>query len=45
MKTKSTKLSDQDQVTEHIQKLDPALGNIVETLQRVIKEWLKLVEK
>ena len=34
--TKSTKLSDQEQVTEYIQKLDPSLGNIAETIRQII---------
>jgi hypothetical protein len=34
--TNSTKLSDQEQVTEYIQKLDPSLGNIVETIRQII---------
>lgn len=32
----SGKRSDQEQVTEHIQKLDSELGNIVETLRQII---------
>ena len=31
-----TTLSDQEQVTEHISKLEPALGTIVETLRKII---------
>jgi hypothetical protein len=34
--TNSTKLSDQEQVTEYIQKLDTSLGNIVETIRQII---------
>ena len=30
------KLSEQEQVTEHIQKLEPALAQVVETLRRII---------
>lgn len=30
------KLSDQEQVSEHIQKLEPALAQVVETLRRII---------
>lgn len=30
------KLSDQEQVTEHIKKLDPALGKIIETIRQII---------
>jgi hypothetical protein len=33
---KSTKLSDQEQVTAHIQKLDPDLGKIVEYIRQLI---------
>jgi len=36
MKAKSTKLSDQEQVTKHIQKLDATLANVVETLRQII---------
>ena len=65
---KAIKLSDTEQVTQHIQKLDPSIRDIVETLrkiilatdkeigerikwnnpsflQKVIKDWLKLVDK
>lgn len=31
-----TKLSDQEQVTEHIQKLEPAVAQVVETLRQII---------
>lgn len=31
-----TKLSDREQVTAHIQALDPALGNIVEKIREII---------
>ncbi|AEE52922.1 DUF1801 domain-containing protein [Haliscomenobacter hydrossis] len=30
------KLSDQEQVTEHIQELEPSVGQIVETLRQII---------
>ncbi len=30
------KLSDQEQVTEHIQQLEPSVGQIVETLRQII---------
>ena len=30
------KLSDTEQVTEHIKKLDPAIGKIVETIRQII---------
>ena len=30
------KLSDQEQVTVHIQKLEPALGKIIETIRQII---------
>ena len=30
------KLSDQEQVTEHIKKLDPALGKIIQTIRQII---------
>src|SRR6187401_289410 len=30
------KLSDKEQVTEHIKKLDPAIGKIVETIRQII---------
>ena len=33
---KSVKLSDQEQVTQHIQKLDPAIRDSVETLRQII---------
>ena len=33
---KSIKLSDQEQVTQHIKKLDPALGKIIETIRQLI---------
>ena len=35
-KNNAIKLPDQEQVTEHIQKLDPALGKIVETIRQII---------
>ena len=31
-----TKLSDKEQVTEHIKKLEPALAEIIETLRQII---------
>lgn len=31
-----SKLTDSEQVTEHIKKLDPALGKIVETIRQII---------
>lgn len=33
---KSIKLSDQEQVTRHIKKLDPALGKIIEVIRQII---------
>ena len=30
------KLSDQEQVTGHIQKLDPSIGEVIETLRQII---------
>jgi len=33
---KATKLPDQQQVTEHIQKLDPALRDVVEIIRKII---------
>lgn len=33
---KTTKLSDKEQVTEHIQKLDPELGKVVEAVRQII---------
>ena len=33
---KKIKLSDSDQVTQHIQQLDPALGKVIETIRRII---------
>ncbi|MEP7255913.1 MAG: DUF1801 domain-containing protein [Ferruginibacter sp.] len=33
---KSIKLSDTEQVTAHIKKLEPALGKIIETLRKII---------
>jgi len=32
----STKLSDKEQVTKHIQKLDPVFGKIIETIRQII---------
>jgi hypothetical protein len=34
--SKSAKLSDQDQVTSHIQKLEPVFGKIIENLRQII---------
>ena len=34
--SKSAKLSDHDQVTAHIQKLDPVIGKLIETLRQII---------
>ena len=31
-----TKLSDQEQVSEHIQQLEPSVGQVVETLRQII---------
>ena len=33
---KATKLTDSDQVTEHINKLEPGLGKIIQTLREII---------
>ena len=33
---KNIKLSDEEQVTAHIQKLDPALGNIIQAIREII---------
>jgi hypothetical protein len=33
---KAVKLSDSEQVTEHIKKLEPAVGKIVETIRQII---------
>jgi hypothetical protein len=35
-KTGTVKLSDPEQVTEHIQKLDPAFGKIIEAIRQII---------
>ncbi len=35
-KPKKTSKSEQEQVTEHIQKLDPSLSKIIETLRQII---------
>ena len=32
----ATKLTDSDQVTEHINKLEPGLGKIIQTLRKII---------
>ena len=34
--TMKTKLSDQEQVSEHIQQLEPSVGQVVETLRQII---------
>jgi len=34
--TKSIKLSDKEQITQHIKKLDPALGKIIEVIRQII---------
>src|SRR5580765_4635631 len=36
MKTKTPKLSDQEQVTQHIKKLEPKLGKIVEVIRQIV---------
>src|SRR3954468_12861828 len=36
MKTKPLKISDQEQVTQHIKKLEPGLGKIVEVIRQII---------
>ncbi|HEY6436116.1 MAG TPA: hypothetical protein VIY47_05975, partial [Ignavibacteriaceae bacterium] len=33
---KAIKLSDSEQVTQHIKKLDPAIGKIIETIRQII---------
>ena len=33
---KTNKLTDEEQVTEHIQKLEPALAEIIETIRQII---------
>jgi uncharacterized protein YdhG (YjbR/CyaY superfamily) len=33
---KSIKLTDSEQVTEHIKKLEPAFGNVIEAIRQVI---------
>ena len=33
---KSAKLTDQEEVTQHIQKLDPSIRDIIETLRQII---------
>jgi hypothetical protein len=35
-KSNTPKLSDTEQVTQHIQKLEPALGKIIETIRKII---------
>jgi hypothetical protein len=35
-KSDTTKLSDKERVTEHIQKLDPAFGKIIEAIRQII---------
>ena len=34
--TKSIKLTDQEQVTQHIKQLEPAFGKIIETIRQII---------
>ena len=36
VKTKPLKLSDQEQVTQHIKKLEPKLGKIIEAIRQII---------
>lgn len=36
MSMAKSKLSDQEQVTQHIQKLDPSIATIIETLRQII---------
>src|SRR5450432_4394061 len=36
MKTKSAKLSDEEQVTAHIKKLEPELGKTIEVIRKII---------
>jgi len=36
MKTKPTKLSDEEQVTAHIQKLEPTLAQTIEVIRQII---------
>src|SRR5882672_10297413 len=36
MKTKSPELADKEQVTQHIKKLEPELGKIVEVIRQII---------
>ena len=36
MKTKPAKLSDQEQVTEHIKKLEPQLAKTIEVIRQII---------
>src|SRR4249919_67789 len=36
MKPKATPLSDQEQVTQHIQKLEPGLGKTIEVIRQII---------
>ena len=36
MKTKKTQLSDEEQVTHHIQKLEPALAEAIELIRKII---------
>ena len=34
--SKSVRISDHDQVTDHIQNLDPVIGKVIETLRQII---------
>lgn len=38
---KATRLSDKEQVTEHIQKLDPELGKVIESIRQIILSTYK----
>ena len=41
MKTKATSLSDQEQVTQHIERLAPEVGKIVEEIRQIILSTYK----
>jgi hypothetical protein len=45
MKTKPPKLSDQEQVTEQIKKLEPKLGKIVELIRQIILSTDKEIDE
>jgi hypothetical protein len=45
MKTKSAKLSDQEQVTEHIKKLEPQLAKSIEVIRQIILSVDKEIEE